>query len=151
MSTPVRRLLADQRVRFLMVGATNTIIGYGLFAVLTVWVLWNVPFGYLASLVISYACSISLAFFLYRRFVFVVTGRVAGDFIRFVSVYAVSIGINAAALPLLVEVIGVPALLAQAAILVVTTLVSFFGHKFFTFRREPGRMAAAEPDQSSSA
>ncbi|WP_255574769.1 MULTISPECIES: GtrA family protein [unclassified Cryobacterium] len=78
---------------------------------------------------------ISLAFVLYRRFVFVVRGHVLRDFVRFVSVYLVAIGIHAVALPLLVEVAGVPPLLAQLVILVVTTLLSFFRHKKFSFRR----------------
>lgn len=143
MRTFLQRLSADQRVRFLAVGATNTVVGYGLYAALTIWVFATAPFGYLASLIISYACAVTLAFVLYRRFVFVVTGRVAGDFVRFLSVYAVSIGINILALPLLVEVLTVPALVAQAVILVVTTIVSYVGHKLFSFRRDGS--AAVQP------
>ncbi|WP_166790133.1 GtrA family protein [Cryobacterium sp. Hh11] len=59
------------------------------------------------------------------------------DLARFVSVHLVAIGINAAALLLLVEVevATVPPLLAPLIILMVTTLLSFFGHKKFSFRR----------------
>ena len=127
--------LQDQRVRFLAVGATNTLVGYVVFSAFTLWVFADVYLGYLFSLAVSYVVGISLAFVLYRRFVFVVHGHVLRDFARFVSVYLVAIGINAAALPLLVEVAAVPPLPAQLIILVVTTLLSFFGHKKFSFRR----------------
>ena len=129
------RFIRDQRVRFLAVGATNTLVGYLVFSAFTLWVFADVYLGYLLSLAVSYAFGITLAFVLYRRFVFVVHGHVLRDFARFVSVYLVAIGINAASLPLLVEVAGVPPLLAQLIILVLTTLLSFFGHKKFSFRR----------------
>ena len=122
-------------MRFLAVGATNTAVGYLVFSFLTVWVFADVPIGYLISLALSYVVGITLAFVLYRRFVFVVHGHVLRDFARFVSVYLVAIVINAAALPLLVEIMRVPPLLAQLIILLVTTLLSFFGHKKFSFRR----------------
>ena len=122
-------------MRFLAVGATNTLVGYLIFSAFTLWVFADVHLGYLLSLALSYAVGISLAFVLYRRFVFVVHGHVLRDFARFVSVYLVAIGINTLALPLLVEVVQVPPLLSQLIILVVTTLLSFFGHKKFSFRR----------------
>ena len=122
-------------MRFLAVGATNTAVGYLVFSFLTVWVFADVPIGYLISLALSYVVGITLAFVLYRRFVFVVHGHLLRDFARFVSVYLVAIAINTTALPLLVEIMLVPPLLAQLIILVVTTLLSFFGHKKFSFRR----------------
>jgi putative flippase GtrA len=130
-----RRLLADQKVRFLIVGAVNTAVGYAVFALVYWFVLSDVRLGYLVSLAVSYAVAISLAFVLYRRFVFRVTGRVVRDFVAFVGVYAVAIGTNALLLPLLVEVLGVHPLLAQAVALVVTTLISYFGHREVSFRR----------------
>ena len=135
------RLARDQRVRFLAVGATNTVVGYLVFSAFTLWVFADVHLGYLPSLALSYVIGITLAFVLYRRFVFPVHGHLLRDFARFVSVYLVAIGINAAALPLLVEVAQVPPLLAQLMILVVTTLLSFFGHKKFSFRRSGSEAA----------
>ncbi|WP_104082416.1 GtrA family protein [Cryobacterium sp. Y11] len=127
--------LQDQRVRFLAVGGTNTAVGYLVFSAFTLWVFTDVYLGYLLSLALSYVVGITLAFVLYRRFVFVVRGHVRRDLARFVSVYLVAIAINTAALPLLVEVALVPPLIAQLIILAVTTLLSFFGHKKFSFRR----------------
>jgi putative flippase GtrA len=132
----LRRLLADQRVRFLAVGGFNTVLGYLTFSALTLWVFHEVRFGYLLSLACSYAIGISVAFVLYRRLVFKVQGQVVRDFARFVTVYAVSIGINAVVLPVLVEVVGVPPVLAQAVVVLITTLLSFVGHRTFSFRRD---------------
>lgn len=132
-----RRVLADQKVRFLIVGGVNTAVGYGSFTLLYVLALSNVRFGYLVGLVLSYAIAISLAFVLYRRFVFRVTGRVVRDLVAFVGVYLVSIVTNVILLPVLVEVVGMAPLLAQAIALGVTTLISFFGHREVSFRRAP--------------
>ncbi|MFS0852499.1 GtrA family protein [Microbacterium sp. 179-I 3D4 NHS] len=140
------RVLGDQRVRFLAVGGVNTVLGYAIYAVLAQWVFAHVPLGYLLALIISYAIAICVAFVLYRRFVFVVKGNVLVDFVRFVGVYAVSILANAAALPVLVELLHLHPLVAQAIVLVVTTLISFVGHKHFSFRRrKPAAPVADTP------
>lgn len=136
MRADVLRLLQNQKVRFVLVGGFNTVLGYVTFSALTLRVFHDVRFGYLLSLVVSYAIGISVAFVLYRRLVFVVQGQVVRDFARFVSVYALSIGINAAVLPILVEVVGVPPVVGQGAVVLVTTLLSFVGHRSFSFRRD---------------
>jgi putative flippase GtrA len=127
------RLLATEAVRFLLVGATNTVVGYLLYSLL--WVTVGHVIGYLGSLYGSYAVAIVLAFFLYRKFVFRVKGHAWLDFVRFQGVYIVSLVINTLALPLLVEVVKLSPLVAQAVIVIVTTLTSYVGHKFFSFRR----------------
>ena len=47
-------------------------------------------------------------------------------------------------LPLLVA-LGVPRILAQGCIIVVTTLFSYFGHRFFSFRRKDASGAERDP------
>jgi putative flippase GtrA len=128
-------LLGDERVRFLIVGGVNTVLGYGLFALF--WLTLGEQIGYLGSLYASYAVAIVAAFLLHRRFTFRVhgTGSVVVDFVRFAGVHVVSLVINTVALPLLVEAGGLYPLAAQAIVVVVTTLVSYFGHKLFSFRR----------------
>jgi putative flippase GtrA len=63
-----------------------------------------------------------------------VQGNVLRDFARFESVYLVAIAINALVLPLAVEA-GVNRILAQAVITVATTVLSYLGHRYFSFRR----------------
>ncbi len=131
----LRRLFADQRVRFLVVGGTNTVVGYGLFVLFELTI--GRSLGYLVSLYLSYLIAVALAFVLHRRFTFRVsgTGNALLDFVRFAGVYVVTLLINTAALPLLVELVGLAPIVAQGIVVVVTTVVSYFGHRFFSFRR----------------
>jgi putative flippase GtrA len=139
------KLLGDERVRFLIVGGINTVLGYGLFVVF--YVSLGESIGYLGSLYASYAVAIIAAFLLHRRFTFRVngTGSAVVDFLRFAGVHAVSLVINTVALPLLVEHAGLHALVAQALIVVVTTLISYFGHKLISFHRSTAVEAADTP------
>lgn len=131
----LRRLLADERARFVVVGGLNTVLAYGLF------VLFEVTLGgrYLLSLGLSYLLATLVAFALHRRVTFAVSGRagIVADFLRFESVYVVMLAANAVLLPLLVEGAGLSSLPSQAAIVVLTTVMSYLGHKFFSFRRPP--------------
>lgn len=130
------RLLEDERVRFLIFGGINTVIGYGLFALFELFL--GKYIGYLGSLYVSYALATILAFYLHRRFTFraSTSGKVVVDLLRFQSVYVVSLLVNTAALPLLVEWFGLKPLVAQAVIVVITTAISYVGHKWFSFRRK---------------
>ena len=136
---PIRRrlgaLAADERVRFVAIGVFNTLFAYALFVLFE----WAFDGRYLLSLLASYFIATLCAFVLHRRFTFGVTGRekVWLDFVRFESVYVVMLVVNAVLLALFVEVAGWPSLTAQAVIVVITTAISYLGHKFFSFRR-PG-------------
>ena len=139
----IRRLLEDERVRFVLVGGFNTAFGYGLFIALEV--LGGAKTNYFVSLYGSYLLSTTTAFFLHRHYTYrkTGTGNAWLDFVRFQGVYVVSLAINSAALPLLVEGAHLTPIVAQGVVIVVTTLTSYFGHKFFSFRRsaeatEPG-------------
>ncbi|MEO8263344.1 MAG: GtrA family protein [Pseudolysinimonas sp.] len=134
-STRFGTMLDDQRVRFVLVGGVNTVVGYGLFS-LTQFLIGGV-ISYFGSLLIAHLIASVLAFVLYRRWVFRVEGTVVVDFLRFQVVYLIPLAANLLALPLLVAVAGWNVYLAQAVIVVMSTIVSFVGHKFFSFRR-PG-------------
>ena len=131
------RVIRDQRAAFLVVGALNTVIGIGWFAVflVTVGQLWGQPWGYLAALACSHVLSVLCAFVLYRFVVFRVRGHVLADLWRFETVYLAALAVNVVLLPVLVEIAHLPVLLAQALIVVVTSVMSWVGHKHYTFRR----------------
>jgi putative flippase GtrA len=136
---PLRRALAlldDERVRFVIVGGFNTVFGYLLFALFQ---LTTGPYlGYFFSLYASFLVASIVAFLLHRRHTFKVhgTGNILVDFLRFISVYVVALTLNSIALPLLVEGADMSPLIAQAIIVIVTTVTSYFGHKYFSFRRK---------------
>jgi putative flippase GtrA len=135
------RLVTDYRVAFLIVGAANTAIGFGWFILFNFLV--GSHFGYEATLLCAHVASVLCAFVLYRRFVFRVRGHVWRDLARFETVYLVALGVNALLLPVLVSWVHLPVLLAQASIVLVTTLISFFGHREFSFRRGKSKSADA--------
>jgi putative flippase GtrA len=134
------RLVRDQRVAFLVVGGINTIVGFAIFVACSVSVghLAEHRFGKVgAALVtvgVAHVIAVLSAFVMHRRFVFRVQGHVLRDLARFWSVYLTALGINAVALPVLVE-LGVQRIPAQAIIVASTTLLSYFGHRHFSFRR----------------
>lgn len=137
---PLIRLVHDQRVAFLVVGVINTIVGFSIFVACSESIGQLVDHQYgrvagsLVTLGISHVLSVLFAFVMHRRFVFRVRGQVLKDLARFESVYLTALGINAVALPVLVE-LGLQRIPAQAIILAASTVLSYFGHRYFSFRR----------------
>lgn len=124
----------SEKLRFAIVGAWNTLFGYGVFVALE-RTLGQVT-HYLVALVVASVIATLSAFFLHRHWTFKVQGgSVLRDLVRFSSVYAALLVVNAVMLPVLVEIVGIPVLIAQALFVVVTVITSYFGHKYFSFRR----------------
>lgn len=146
---PLIRLFNDQRLAFLAVGAINTVVGFSIFVACSETVgdftdrRAGTIAGTLVTVGISHVLSVLFAFVMHRRFVFRVRGHVLRDFARFESVYLTVLGINAVALPVLVE-LGLHRIPAQALVILCTTLLSYFGHRHFSFRR-----SAADPQEES--
>jgi putative flippase GtrA len=136
------QILADQRVRYLLVGGYNTVFGYGVFAALYLLIGDWAP--YLALAFVANVVGVLNAFVAYRLLVFRVRGNLGRDLVRFSSVYLVAFVLNLALLPVAGEVIGLPTLLAQAVVLFVTAVISYLGHKNFSFRR-PAEASAPAP------
>jgi putative flippase GtrA len=141
---PLFRLVRDQRVAFLLVGGVNTVLG-------TAWfVLFQAALGtrfgaytYLLSLLCAHVAAVLTAFVLYRRLVFRVRGNVWVDLARFELVNLSALGVNALALPFVVEVLGLQPIPAQLLVTCVTALISYFGHRDFSFRRTKTSAPAA--------
>src|ERR1019366_8993354 len=126
------KVVRDQRVAFLIVGGVNTAVGFVCFAGFLVLLGQKL---YLVALVCAYIVATLIAFVLYRFVVFRVRGHVLADLWRFVTVYLMALAVNLVVLPVLVELAHLPVLLAQALIVLVTSVMSWVGHKHFSFRR----------------
>lgn len=133
----LRHLAADQRIAFVGVGAVNTLVGAVAFVSLQL-TLGQVA-HYLVVLLCAHVISVLCAFALHRRMVFKVTGNVIVDLIRFESVYLVALGVNAVLLFAFVELGNLPVIAAQLLSVAATAVVSFLGHKHFSFRRRSSR------------
>lgn len=125
-------IFTSQKIRFLLVGALNTALGYGLFALALLLLGESL---YIPAYVIAYALSILAGFTLQRTIVFRVRGDLWKDLLRYASVQLTSFLVNLVLLPLLVEVFGLSALIAQGIILVLTLVGTYFAHRHFSFRR----------------
>ena len=130
------RLVKNQKIAFLIVGGINTVIGFSLF-VLFDRLLGDSAgrFGYVLALVFSYAIAILIAFVLHRHFVFRVRGNLWIDLVRFIAVNLFGLGINSILLPLVVESTDIQPRYAQAGLALFVAIVSYLGHKYFSFRR----------------
>ena len=126
-------ILRDERVLFVLVGATNTLIGFGVFSAF--YLMIGDLVGYMAVLLIAYGVSSVISFMSHRRIVFRVEGSFLIDGARFLLVNAGNLVVNALLLSIGVEILLLPVLVAQALAAVVSVALSFLGHKFFSFRR----------------
>jgi putative flippase GtrA len=146
---PLLRFIRDQRVAFVLVGSTNTVIGTGWFILFQV--LLQQRFGYMVVLLCAHLAAVLCAFVLYRYLVFRVRGHLVRDLFRFELVNLTSLGVNAVTLPILVELLRWPVLFSQLVITGVTMVVSFLGHRGFSFRRTAADRAKAAAPSSSHA
>jgi len=145
-ATTVRELPAQKSssaftlLRYLAVGACNTVFGYGCFALFTLLLSPIFSYGYVLASLLANLLSISFAFLGYKWFVFKTRGNYLKEWIRCVGVYAGSMILSAAALPFVVGIVrrqpghehSAP-YIAGAVVLVFSIVFSFFGHRHVSF------------------
>jgi putative flippase GtrA len=123
--------------RFLLAGAANTAFGLAIYPLL----LWSVPgfhTHYLIALGVAQAISLCFAFATYKIGVFRTRGNLAREFGKFSSFYLFNYAANWAALPFLVELGGIPPIVAQLGFTAVLIVGSWFWHSRITFRSAGG-------------
>jgi putative flippase GtrA len=125
----VKAITNDQRVRFLIVGGINTAVGYGTFAAVIF-----LGGHYIVANVIATAVGMTVSYFLNKYFTFRQYKKSFTEIIRFISVYFVSFMLGNVVLYVMVDIISISPYLAGALNLIFTTLISWFGHKYFSFR-----------------
>jgi putative flippase GtrA len=130
-----------QFVRYLLVGGFNTAFGFGVFAFLN-WLFRGLgSFAYMYAWAIANVIAITAAFLAYKWFVFRTRGNYLIEWIRCFSVYGSGLLFGAVALPITVTILRrtmhrpeLAPYLAAALLAVVTIILSFMGHKHFSFR-----------------
>ena len=127
-------------IRFLAVGACNTVFGYGCFALFTMWLNPLIAYGYVLASLVANLFAITFAFLGYKWFVFKTHGHYLKEWIRCVGVYSASMLLSAAFLPVLVPLIQrrtgnahTAPYIAGAIVLVASLAFSFFGHRHLSF------------------
>ena len=141
MAAITRHVPPGQFLRYLVIGAWNTLFGYATFALFTRLLENVVPQSYMAASVLSSLINITVSFLGYKWFVFKTQGNYLREWARCVAVYGSNILFGLAILPALVYLFRhythwqrQAPYVAGALLTGVTVLVSFFGHKHFSFK-----------------
>jgi len=122
----------EEKIRFLLAGGWNTVFGY--FAYATLYYLFSAKIHYMLLLIVSYVLAITNSYISYKVFVFKTKGNVLKEYIRFYFVYGASLLINLILMPILVEICHIHPLIAPILLLVITVIISYIGHKNFSFK-----------------
>lgn len=123
--------MASSSVRYLLVGTYNAGVGFLIFYLINYAV--GDTLHYLLVLVASYFISLTHAYIGQRWLVFRSTAPWWREYLRFLVVNLTGMAGNALLLFVFVES-GMALMLAQAISVLIVTVLSYFGHRYFSFR-----------------
>ncbi len=129
-------LFARQEVRYLIAGGWNTLFGYVVYAV--PYFFFHGRIHYMVIAVVANPVAITMAYATHKLFVFRTKGNVLREYLKFYGVYGVITILGLLALPFCVEVLRMSPYVAPLLIIGVSVVVSYFGHKYFSFRQPSG-------------
>ena len=120
-----------EQLLYLLVGGWNTIFGYG------VWALLQYLLGdllhYLIIVLFSWPIAVLNAYLGYRFIVFRSRGPISRELPRFAVVYAGTLLVNLALLPIALGVLPFSIYVIQAVFTGLVVVLSYLAHKFFSF------------------
>lgn len=131
MKNNVIKLLKRQEFRFLLVGGLNTLIGYGSYVILLI-----LGINYLIATTLSTIIGIIHSYIWNKFFTFKSQGNVKKEIPKFIFVYFVSYILGMLSIYFLVSILDINQYISGLINLVLTTLISWFGHKNFSFKKE---------------
>jgi putative flippase GtrA len=140
LSNLTKHIPPGQLGRYLLVGICNTAFAYGSYALFTALLDRHIPVSYLAASLISSVLNITVSFLGYKWFVFKTRGNYLKEWIRCLTVYSGGIALGLLLLPPTVYAVshltgnrGAAPYIAGALVLGVQVILSFVGHKRFSF------------------
>lgn len=132
-AAPVPASTRAQGLRYLLVGGVNFAFGLAVFVALQVAL--GEAIGYAAVFCIAWVINVTESYALNRMFVFRVRGAIVRDYLRFCLVQLVGAALNLGGLVIAVDGFGLSVLVAQTFLFPTVVVVTFLGHKLFSFRR----------------
>ncbi|MEI7539416.1 MAG: GtrA family protein [Candidatus Saccharibacteria bacterium] len=129
MKTIIKNLIQRKEVRFLIVGIINTAVGYGSYAILL-----SIGTQYLIANTIATIIGIINSYLWNRFFTFNSKNKALAEIARFFSVYLVSYCFSMLFLYLIVGHFNINTYLAGVLNIISTTIISWYGHKNFSFK-----------------
>lgn len=122
---------ANEKFRFLTIGAWNTFFGYISFVAL--YLVLHDHLHYLLILLIAYIPAVVQAYLMQRWLVFRSSNPMAGEFTRFNTSQLGSIAFSIAGMWLLVDFFGVSPLVAQAIVIPANVVLTYLAHRQYSF------------------
>ena len=116
--------------KFGMVGVLNTLIGYGAFFILLDYT------NYMIALIISHIIGVTHSYIWNKYWVFKSNKILINEFLKFNSVYILVFLTNAIVLIFFVNALNLDPRIGQLIALPIITMISFTGHKYWSFKKE---------------
>jgi len=126
--------VSSDKVRFIIIGSLNTLIGLGAFPLLMAFK--PSQLHYLFILFASQILSICVSFLTNKFFVFRSTGSIKTECVKFLTFHGIHVCFNLIALPILVNITGLHPVWAQNLFTVAVIVTSYFWHRDITFKKK---------------
>jgi len=132
----------NTKVKFILVGIWNTIFGYLVFLLiysLFTNIFTKIYFAYMYTMIISQIIATINAFIFHKYITFkskVKGKKIIVEFFRFCLTYVVTFCLSLILLPFFVEVFKIQPQISAAIVILICTVISYFGHSRFSFRRK---------------
>lgn len=123
--------MSDSAKRYLLVGAFNTVFGYALS--LLIYHFLQRDLSIIAIGIMINVISITVAFLGYKLLVYKTTGNWFYEYLRCYITYGFSAALGIALIWLFVEQWGWIFWFSQGLIIILSTVISYFMHRHFTF------------------
>jgi putative flippase GtrA len=121
-------------MRFVAAGVLNTLFGLAVFPLL-MWAFKGMAIHYLVVLIIAQVISVFFSFLTSKFLVFRTSGNYLSEFGKFSMFHVLYFAANLVALPVLVEVFGVPPVWGQFGFAIAVIISSYFWQSRITFNR----------------
>lgn len=119
-----------QFVKFCFVGVLNTALFYGIY-----FFMLQLGFFYVVAVTAGTIAGIINSFIWNKLFTFRVKGKSAGEMAKFITVYGVQYVSNIVVIHICIVYFFISAELAGLVAIGIGVFISFFGHKYWSFKR----------------
>ena len=131
-ATEIERIWADKKIRFLVIGGLNTVVGFAVFPTLY-YLMADVGFSYMVMLIISQFVCTNFSFMTNKSMVFRSGGNYLAEYFKYNTFQFVVFALNLLLLPICVEVLKINPVVAQTGITGAVVLLSYVWHSKITF------------------
>ena len=132
----LRRLLSypldAQAIRYFFAGLWNTVFGY--IVGLLLYHYYGTKIGVFFVGILANIFAITMSFLTYKLFVFRTIGNWWKEYLKAYFVYGTSAFLGILLLTFFVDILKFEFWIAQGVVIVLGVLISYFGHKLFTFK-----------------